>query len=242
MRSEGAFFRIVAESVDCGFHLTLERFQRGWSLDSDIDNARPPWVWEGTDATQVDVKAVEGVCLGVNQLSQNFHIFRWDITEKFQSQVHVFQRHPTDKGPYISSQTRRGLLDVLSNFEWKLHSDKGAQTAHESEGGGLTPKCAYHSFLELMEANRLCEVNGRACLHAVFYISGHCGGRDNHHWNIGERGVAAHLPQNIETRYLGHHNIENDHIRSFGGHHGESRCTGGCFAYMKAAYPHHLCK
>jgi hypothetical protein len=83
MCSEDAFFRIVPQSAGCNFQLTLERFQLGWSLNTNVDNARPLWALEGTDATQMDIKAVEGVRLGVDQSSQTFHIFRWGIPKKF---------------------------------------------------------------------------------------------------------------------------------------------------------------
>jgi len=83
MRSEGAFFSSVSQSAGCGFDLTLERLQRGWGVDANIDNARPLWAWERAYASQVDVEAVEGICLGVDHLRQGFHVRRWDVAKKF---------------------------------------------------------------------------------------------------------------------------------------------------------------
>src|SRR5688500_20184633 len=95
-----------------------------------------------------------------------------------------------------------------------------------SGGGRLTAKSALYGLLQIEEADRLCQVRGCASLHAVPDIGGQALGGNNHHGDVHERRIAAHLAQNIQTRNFRHHNIEQNNIWLLGNHRSEERRVG----------------
>src|SRR3989304_6552304 len=81
-----------------------------------------------------------------------------------------------------------------------------------SGGRGLTAKSPLYGFLQIEEADWLCQVCGCASFQAMPDIGGHAPGGNNHNRDVHKRRGAAHLGQNIETGNLGHHNVEQDNI------------------------------
>src|SRR5688572_8951411 len=105
---------------------------------------------------------------------------------------------------------------------------------------GLTAKCTVHSFLQIYEADRLCQVCGRARLHTMPDIGGHTHGGNNNDRDIQKQRVCAHLAQNIETGNLRHHYIEQDNIWLFVSHHCDGWSGAGSLDYMESTDAHHL--
>ena len=65
-------------------------------------------------------------------------------------------------------------------------------------GSGFVRERSFDGFFEFEIANGLGQVRGCACFHAILDIRRHALGSDHDDRDVGKRGVAAHLAQNIQ--------------------------------------------
>ena len=84
----------------------------------------------------------------------------------------------------------------------------------------MSSQSPFDGFFEFEKADRFGEVRRCARLHAIFDIGGHALGGNHDDGNACQRRVAPHQTQDIQPGDFGHHDVEQDDIGFFGGHHG----------------------